>query len=839
MAQEELDLVNELNVYTGLDSFNSNTVEKELALCGKLGANVQSLKAMGFNALQLVEIRKGLEDEKVDARKYLNPKLSWTDMEEMRLEMSQGIDMSQYRAQGFDTQQLYQIREGIASGVDVSAYAKKEYLADQMRQLRLGLSKKDGVPIIFFQDPAFDAMQMHEIRKGLEAGIDISTYAFLEMPYMKMRAIRKSAEDGLIFDEADIKKYNANILKQIHEAYKDKVDISRYVKNRYDAEQLEEIRICLKKGLKIDNYINSDMRGDAIREIRVGLEEGIDVGKYADASYGWQQMIEIRTGLEHQIDVRPYCKSLYQADQMREIRLGIEAGLDIAQYTSMMYTAKDMRRIRKKLISGELHKVLSDDGIEGTVLDRTEGISDGAALLESLIERKAEVLELTSNKMLCWLKLPKRNDLSSITEDMVLMLLFKSNIRKGINREEIKKMVKFPVGGEKYLVASGKEPVNGQDGYYEYFIDIEKDNEPEFLKDGSADFSNLDIVNQIHVGDKIAVYHRATKGEDGFNVLGEVSTAQNGKEKAILKGDGFMILSDRVTYVAKISGALTVVNGDINIKKVMIVPEVKITDKKITYDGVVFVKGDVNSGSEISATGDVIIGGHMESSTIESGGNVIIGGGATCPVRGTIVAEGNVTAKFFEGVVIKGKNVSANYFINCTIESNGFIKTYGRQGLIYGGTAYSLVGIESAVIGNKTGAKTVITLGVNTTLLAEHNQIQKQISREEEELKVLEKEKNRLMEIGSGNRELMQWKIKINAAVGSKEAAIKKLEAHRAELEKDMNLGNAPKATVTEMAFAGTIFVIEGVAYKLTEDRKVYDKLVFRTDAKKEKMIII
>ena len=95
------------------------------------------------------------------------------------------------------------------------------------------------------------------------------------------------------------------------------------------------------------------------------------------------------------------------------------------------------------------------------------------------------------------------------------------------------------------------------------------------------------------------------------------------------------------------------------------------------------------------------------------------------------------------------------------------------------------------------------------------------------------------MEIGSGSRELMQWKIKINAAVGSKEALIKKLVQQRTELEKDMNLGNAPKATVTEMAFAGTIFIIEGVAYKLTEDRKVYDKLVFRTDAKKERMIII
>ncbi len=839
MAIEELDLVNELNVYSGLDSFNSNTVEKELALCGKLGANVDSLKALGFNALQLVEIRKGLEDDNVDPKKYLNPKLSWTDMEEMRLEMSQGIDMSKYRSMGFDTQQLYQIREGIAAGIDVSAYAKKEYLADQMRQLRLGLSKKGGVPIIFFQDPAFDSHQMREIRKGLEAGIDISTYAMLDVPYMKMRAIRESAEDGLIFDESDIHRYNANILNQIHKAYKEKVDIARYVKNRYDAEQLEEIIICLKQNLRIDSYINSDMRGDAIREIRIGLEEGIDVSKYADVSYGWQQMNEIRIGLEHQIDVRPYCKPLYQADQMREIRLGIESGLDISQYSSMMYTAKDMRRIRKKLLSGEIHTLLSDDGIDGTVLDRTEGVSDEEALLEFLIERKNDIIEFSNNKMLCWLKLPKRNDLDSLTENMVLTLLFKSNIRKGINRNEIQKMVKFPVGGEKYLVASGKEPVHGQDGYYEYFVDLKQQTEPIFLEDGSADFSNLDVINQIHVGDKIAEYHKATKGENGYNVLGEVTPAQNGKEIPILKGDGFMILSDRVTYVAKISGVLSVVNGIISIKKVMIVPEVRITDNKITYDGVVFVKGDVNSGSEIAATGDIIIGGHMESSIVESGGNVIIGGGATCPVRGSIKAEGDVTAKFFEGVSITGKNVSGNYFINCEIHANGFLKTYGRQGLIYGGNAYSLSGIESAVIGNKTGARTIITLGVSSALLAEHNKIQKQISREEEELKVLEKEKNRLMEIGSGNRELMQWKIKINAAVGSKEIILKKLEQQRADLEKEMNLGNAPKATVTEMAFAGTIFIIEGVAYKLAEDRKVYDKLVFRTDAKKEKMVII
>ena len=114
MAVQDLDLVNELNVYSGLDSFNENVLKKELELCGKFGGDVQKLKALGFNALQLVEIRKGYEDSKVDVNKYLDPKLSWTEMEEMRLEMTQGIDMSQYRQMGFDTQQLYQIRAGIS-----------------------------------------------------------------------------------------------------------------------------------------------------------------------------------------------------------------------------------------------------------------------------------------------------------------------------------------------------------------------------------------------------------------------------------------------------------------------------------------------------------------------------------------------------------------------------------------------------------------------------------------------------------------------------------------------------------------------------------------------------
>ncbi|MBR4831627.1 MAG: DUF342 domain-containing protein [Butyrivibrio sp.] len=839
MTVQDEELVNELNSYAGLESFNKNAYERELELCANAGADVEKLKALGFNALQLSEIRKGILD-KVDVSKYTNPAMPWTEMEELRLEMSQGIDMSSYREQGFDLQQLSQIRQGIASGVDVSIYAKHEYLADQMRELRLGLSKDHDVPIIFYQDPAYDSRQMREIRKGLEAGIDISHFSSPQIPYMKMRAIRKSAEDGLVFSDGEIAKYNASILEQLHLAYLDNVDIKRYIKDNFDAEQLEQIRICLKEGIDIDRHITGDMRGDAIKEIRIGLETGVDVGQYADPSYGWQQMFELRTGLEHQIDISPYAKPLYQADQMHEIRLGIEEGIDISKYSTMMYTARDMRRIREQLSSGEfVGKKEDGEAPVAAALDRTEGVSDSAVLLNKMLANRDDYISFSSDDMLCMLKLPLRTDGAEYTEDLIFNFLLRCRIRMGIDKEGIARMLRHLKPNENYVVAAGKGPVDGVDGYYDFFFDTEIKTEPIILKDGTADLSNMDSIKQVRVGDKLAFYHRATKGEDGYNVFGETLKARNGKEIPILKGDGFMILNDRVTYVAKYSGAISMNDGYITIQKVMVMPEVKVTDKKINYDGVVYVTGDVHASSEIKATGDIIIGGHMESSEIVSGGNVIIKGGATCPIRGSITAKGDISAKFFEGVTISGRNISGNYFINCKITSNGLIKTYGRVGIIYGGTCQSLVGIETASVGNRSGAKTIINLGVNGSLLTEYNNIQKLISREEEDLRTLEAERDKLQEAGAVDRQRMQWKIKINAAVGMKEARVKELLGKKTKIQAELDKGSAAQAEITEIAYAGTIFVIDGIVLRIENDRKTYDKMIVKANAQRDAIEII
>ena len=826
--------------YSGLDVFDGNSYENELKLCQEMGADVEKLKALHFNALQLAEIRKGLAD-KVDVRKYMDPKLSWSAMEEMRLELYQGIDMSEYRKQGFDTTQLSQIRQGINAGIDVTPYAKKVYFADQMREIRQGLTKGSEVPIIFYQDPAFDALQMREIRKGLQSGVDISQYAMVTMPYLKMRVIRESAEDGLVFEKKDVDRYNANILNQMHKAFLDKVDITKYIAQKFDDEQLEEVRIAIKEGIPIDDFITPDMRGDSIREIRIGLENGVDVSQYADVAYGWQQMFEMRMGLEHQVDIKPYCKPLYQADQMREIRLGLEESLDITRYSSLMYTARDMRRIRYQMMSGSGAKVSAviDENKAAVEYAPKGKLSDEDAFVSEMLDHRDTYLNFEEGNMMCFLTLPERMDGRKYTEDILLKFLERAKVIYGVDKEAVKKIGQAGKPVIRSLVASGLEVVHGQNGYYEYFFDTSEELEPEVLKDGTADLDKMKCLQPVKVGDKIAEYHKATKGTDGYDVFGNFIKAIPGKEIPILKGTGFMIMNDRISYVATYTGAIRMVDGRVEITKLMVVQEVKITDKKIKYDGTVFVVGDVFSGSEIEATGDVIIGGHLESSTVTSGGEVVIKGGVTCPIRGGIHAKGDVCAKYFEGATINGENISANYFINCTVNARGYVKTYGRVGMIYGGTINSFYGIEVASVGNKSGARTIINLGVNSAVLSNYNNAKKSLGREEEQLETLNTEKERLKELGAGTREMMQWKVKINAAAATKEARIKELKAEIASLEQEIDKGNGASAVITEMAYANTIFVISGVIYRLESDRKTYDKMIFKVDAKKENIVVL
>ncbi len=811
--------------------YQPDLIANELLLIKKQGGDVEKYQNERFNIYQLAEIRKGLSTG-VDVSTYARPEVPWNEMEEIRLELQSGIDMSAYREAGFDIMQLAEIREGLAENLDVSEYARIEYFSDQMKQIRLGLAA--GIPVLFYQDPRFNWLQMAEIRKGLENGTDISHYAMVELPYMKMRVVRESLEDGLELDEKTIRTKDAATLEQIHIAYKEKIDIDNYVKKNFDAEQLEQIRKAKQEGIEdIDRYFLFGMRGECMHEVRRGLEQNLDVSVYADEQYSWKQMRELRLGLEHQIDVTPYAKPLYRADQMREIRKGIENNVDIELYKSMVHPAQEMHIMRKWLEEGKTLPSNLSKLFSGQLQEELDKPADEEVkMLQFLQTEEGRLIDISQDKMKCYFTLPLGVKGTGYTLEKVVKLLYTARVRRGVSRKAIEEMIEGKKYGVKTLVAQGKAPVNGVDGYYDFNLQSSEDIFPDMKSGESADFSAVKVFDEIKLGDKLAIYHPATAGEDGFDVTGKILKAKAGKGKPILKGQGFMLLGDKKTYVSSIAGVGRILNGEIRIDKVKIYDSLVNIKEKIVYDGTVWVKGDVDN-VYIQAKGDVVVDGSVSCADIHAGGRVVVRKSIVGNIndRATIKSGGIVVANHLDTANIKCKgNLISNDCLNCNVSAEGKVLMLGEKGLVSGGLVTSLRGLETAVLGSKQVKETTIRTGITEELDYEYQMLLKNVSRLYAELKVYEQQRGKLSSFNDNtNKQTLQIKIKINAESAIKEAELEQLNIRKKAIEEEMESVRDAKIIVSRMIFSGTSVKIGNRTLRVHEIRETSMGITFTT----------
>ncbi len=802
--------------------FDPELIKNEMLLIAKAGFDVDSISQMRFNIYQLAEIRKGVSSG-IDVHEYLNPELPWNEMEEIRLELQSGIDMSMYREAGFDIMQLAEIREGMSQGLDVSEYARLDYFSDQMKQIRLGLAA--DVPIIFYQDPAFNWLQMQEIRLGLEHGTDISKYASVDMPYMKMRVIRESIEDGLELDEKLIRTKDSATLEQIHLAFKDKVDISKYIRRNFDAEQLEQIRKAKKAGIaNIDEFFLFGMRGECMHEVLLGLEENLDVSLYADERYGWKQMRELRLGLEHQIDITAYAKPLYRADQMREIRLGLEENLDVSKYSSMVHPAQEMRIMRKWLADGKTLPSNLSKLFTGQLEEEMNRPADEDVKAWQFLQTKeGRLIDISEDKMECYFTIPVGTTDNKYSLDYILKLLYKAKIRRGVNRKAIENIIDLKRYGVKTLVASGRLPENGKDGYYDFMLEPSDRIMPDMESGDGADFTKVKVFSEVRQGEKLAIYHPPTMGVDGYDVTGKITKARSGKGKSLLKGQGFMLLNDKKTYVAAFSGIGRIHNGEIRIDKAKRYDSIVDVRDVIKYDGTIWVTGDVDN-ARIDAKGDVLVDGSVSCAEITAGGRVVVRKSVVGNVsdKAVIKAGGMVAAGHVDNALIKcEEDLISNDCINCSVSAGGKVVMLGDKGIISGGRVSSLRGIETAILGGKTVKETSIRTGITEELDLEYRDVMRNMSRIYSELKVYEQQRAKVAQFNdSTNKQALQVKIKINAESAIKEAELEKYKARKEEIEKEMAAVKDAKVIISHLIFAGTKIMVGNRRLKILQNRE-------------------
>lgn len=833
-----LDIMDEnaLAAKRALEQAQAIEYAKELSLCEKAGGNLDNIKSKKLDYNQLVEVRKGLEAG-IDVSRYMNSSMPWMLMEELRLEMEQNIDMTQYRKDGFDLSQVSEIRQGIHSGINTSEYAKKEYLGEQMREIRLGL--EEGLPVVFYKDSAFDASQMKEIRQGLIDNVDISTYAKANISSIKMEACRECLKSGLSLTTKEITSNSVGVLRQMKEAHIRQVDISDYVEQGYDEDQLEQIIKAREEHLDdFDKYLNVEMRGENLREIRKGLQEGLDVSIYADHEYNWHQMREIRRGLENRVDVSIYAKPLYQPRQMHEIRKGLEAGIDVSKYSSMVNSASDMKAIRLRLEKGEdagKSKSMSlniQDDIErrdGHIAEENVSATSKYKTFDGSEKEKRHFLQMTPDGLKAYLTLPRLKSGGKYTLDFVLELLSKASITFGIKKEIIRDMVDNEKYEEKMLVAEGYGPTFGKDGYYEFFFDRKVPTDIEFDKDGSANFDNVKYFSTVTAGEKLAVYHQAIHGSDGKTVKNITLPGKNGRDMPVIKGRGFMVMPDHKTYCATVSGGIRFKDGEMIISPLMVVEE-KRKPLNIKFVGTVWVKGEVPAKSVIRAQGDVIIDGYVEGTTIEAEGDIVLRSGCNgLEKKASLKADGNIYARYLQNLNISvGKSIYCNSMIYCEADVKGSVMIFGEEGAIIGGDVATQMGVSAAKLGSDSDIKTIVRVGVTAELLNNYNNIKKSIDKTKLELETLYKEQKRVDTANANSREQLQWKIKINMAVSTKEKELIGYEEKMQDINEQMSRVKGASIKARSVIYAGVLLIIDGKQLQISTTREEKGGIIYQ-----------
>jgi hypothetical protein len=206
---------------------------------------------------------------------------------------------------------------------------------------------------------------------------------------------------------------------------------------------------------------------------------------------------------------------------------------------------------------------------------------------------------------------------------------------------------RVPAGSD-VVIAQGVAPKPGVASRIEYAFVLPKENVTFTAVDGDArvDFREGLLNSHVVAGTVVARRIAGRPGTAGKGVTGQPIAAAEPAEPALLAGENVQLDAGGACAVAIADGLATLDGDRVVVIATCTVRAVNYASGNIHFDGPVIVRGDVEAGFAVSATGDIEIQGMVEGARILSGGNVIVRGGVRNGAR--IEAVGSVAVRFVD-----------------------------------------------------------------------------------------------------------------------------------------------------------------------------------------------
>ena len=367
------------------------------------------------------------------------------------------------------------------------------------------------------------------------------------------------------------------------------------------------------------------------------------------------------------------------------------------------------KKIRNYHADAVTEAVLKSDGVPVKIAE---------AQAEASVDCGIEVA-VSDDKMQGYVKLiPPEGNGKLPTIDAIKQALYAKGVVFGINEDKIRELAENPVYNQLVIVAEGVPPVNGKNGEVRYLVNLKKDRKPTVQEDGTVNYKDMNLIENITKGQKLAEIIPPVPGQNGKNIVGTELKAIDGRPAVVPRGRNVALSPDGTELISEIDGQLLYVDGKISVFATYEVKaDVDNSTGNIKFIGNVSVRGNVLAGFEIEAGGNIEVDGVAEGAVLKAGGDIILRRGIHGNGKGVLIAGGNIVAKYIESSTVEARgNIYAEAIMHSDVKCGNKLELGGRKGLLVGGTVRVGQSVELKSLGSQMSTTTILEVGVDPHL---------------------------------------------------------------------------------------------------------------------------
>jgi len=358
-----------------------------------------------------------------------------------------------------------------------------------------------------------------------------------------------------------------------------------------------------------------------------------------------------------------------------------------------------------------------DDGLVARVVKQADGQfvrvgefsynpANDSVLAVNITEREMKA-ELTIHR-------PGPGGIDHSAESMI-SFLNNNGVIHGIKEDLIADLELNPIYDKSVLIAEGTPQKDGEDAKILYNFDFDRSQIKLKEKNGRVDFREMNLIQNVVEGQILAKKTPAEKGSPGRTVTGKLMPAKDGNDVSIDAGKNVELEDDGMSARSTINGQVILTGDKMNVEPIYVVQgDVNLkSGGNVIFLGTVYVKGSVDDGFKVKASGNIEVMGNVGKAELDAEGDIIVHQGITGKTGGKIQSGKSIWAKFIENARVEAGEfvVASDGIINTHAIANKKIVCQGKRATIVGGSLKAAEEIHAKTLGSVAGSETVLEVG--------------------------------------------------------------------------------------------------------------------------------